>query len=211
MTSYAVLERASLADLMDGLGPDAPTLCAGWTVADLAAHLVLRERRPDAAPGILVGPLAGYAEKVQRRIRDGQDFAQLVAQVRAGPPAWSPTRIGAVNEAANLMEFVVHHEDVRRAQDGWQPRDLDQGEDDLLWRRGRGAAKLLCHRAPGGLVFARDGDGREQVRSGEPSVTVSGSPVELLLFSFGRGEHARLDFEGDPAAVDRLRQTRFGV
>ena len=44
-------ERAALVTTMRAVGPDAPTLCGDWTTRDLAAHLVLRERRPDAAPG----------------------------------------------------------------------------------------------------------------------------------------------------------------
>lgn len=36
-------------------GPDAPTLGAGWKTRDLAAHLVVRESRPDAAAGVIGG------------------------------------------------------------------------------------------------------------------------------------------------------------
>jgi uncharacterized protein (TIGR03083 family) len=46
--TLARAERAALCDLFDEVGPDAPTLCAGWTTRDLAAHLVIRERRADA-------------------------------------------------------------------------------------------------------------------------------------------------------------------
>jgi uncharacterized protein (TIGR03085 family) len=211
MTSYAAAERAALADLMGELGPDAPTLCAGWTTADLAAHLIIRERRPDAAPGILLGPLAGYAGKVQQRTRDAHPYTELVNLVRSGPPVWSPTRVGTLNEATNLMEYAVHHEDVRRAQDGWAPRELDTGEEDALWRRVRSTAKLLCRRAPDGLVFARDGGETERIKSGDTSVTVTGRPLELLLLAFGRGDHAQLGFDGAADAVTRLRAARFGV
>src|SRR5882762_622635 len=38
-----LVERRELCDLFLELGPDAPTLCEGWTTLDLAAHLVLRE------------------------------------------------------------------------------------------------------------------------------------------------------------------------
>ena len=38
-------ERIKLCDLFDELGPSAPTLIEGWTAHDLAAHIVLRERR----------------------------------------------------------------------------------------------------------------------------------------------------------------------
>ena len=47
--SFARDERIALCDLLDETGPEAPTLCEGWRTLDLAAHLVLREHRPDAA------------------------------------------------------------------------------------------------------------------------------------------------------------------
>lgn len=50
------VERQGLSDLLLELGPDASTLCAGWDTVDLAVHLVVvRERKPLAAPGILLG------------------------------------------------------------------------------------------------------------------------------------------------------------
>ncbi len=63
-------ERLALCDLFLEVGPDAPTLCGDWTARDLAAHLVMRERRPDGAIGIVLGAAAGHAEKVQRSIAD---------------------------------------------------------------------------------------------------------------------------------------------
>ena len=47
-------ERSALVDTLRAVGPDAPTLCDGWKTRDLAAHLVVRERRLDATPGIMV-------------------------------------------------------------------------------------------------------------------------------------------------------------
>jgi uncharacterized protein (TIGR03083 family) len=58
--THARDERTALCDLLTELGPDQPTLCAGWQTGDLAAHLVLREHRPDAGAGVLGGPLSGY-------------------------------------------------------------------------------------------------------------------------------------------------------
>ena len=49
-------ERWALCDLLTELGPDSPTLCAGWRSADLAAHLLTRERRPDTALGAVEKP-----------------------------------------------------------------------------------------------------------------------------------------------------------
>ncbi|MGJ4074519.1 maleylpyruvate isomerase N-terminal domain-containing protein [Corynebacterium macclintockiae] len=45
-------EREALANLLQQSGPDAPTLCEGWSTRDLAVHLVIREYRPDAAAGL---------------------------------------------------------------------------------------------------------------------------------------------------------------
>jgi uncharacterized protein (TIGR03083 family) len=41
-TSLLRKERQALCDTLTELGPDAPTLCEGWTTADLAAHLMVR-------------------------------------------------------------------------------------------------------------------------------------------------------------------------
>ena len=102
MSSHARSERRALADLLLEVGPDAPTLCEGWSTGDLAAHLVIRERRPDAAAGILVKPLAGYTERVQKQVRQGRSWPQLVETIRSGPPL--PLRLGPVDEVANTVE-----------------------------------------------------------------------------------------------------------
>src|ERR687898_1799245 len=153
MTTAAAAERARLSDLFDDVGPDAPTLCEGWATRDLAAHLVVRERRPDAAIGVIAKPFAGYTAKVQDGIAADVPWPALVERVRSGPPLWSPTRLEPVERMVNTVEFFVHHEDVRRAVDGWQPRVLD----DELVRDLRGAltrmARVLTRRAPVGVAF----------------------------------------------------------
>src|SRR4051794_40043338 len=112
--TLAARERRELCDLMDSLGPDAATPCGGGTTRHLAAHLVLREGRPDAVPGIVLPMLAGHTARVQQSIMRWP-WPQLVAEIRSGPPWWSPLRLPGVDDRANTMEFFVHHEDVRRA------------------------------------------------------------------------------------------------
>lgn len=209
MSHLAQRERRSLADLLLRVGPDAPTLCEGWTAADLAAHLVVRERRPDAAPGIVLPALAGYTERVQRKIRDGRSWEALVAAVRGGPPA--PLRFAFIDEPMNTAEFFVHHEDVRRAQPGWEPRDLDPELERALWSRLRLMSRMARRAAPVGLVLDSPGHGRLQVRAAEPEVTVTGPPGELLLFLFGRQAAARVELAGDPGAVEQVRAAKFGL
>ncbi|KDN16334.1 TIGR03085 family metal-binding protein [Amycolatopsis rifamycinica] len=202
-------ERQALSSLFAELGPDAPTLCEGWTTRDLAAHLVVREHRPDAAPGILVPALAGYTKKVQDRYA-ARPWASLVELVRKGPAKFWPTAIGPLDELTNAAEFLVHHEDVRRAQDGWEPRPADPTRDAAAWSSARQAAKLNLRKSPVGVTL-RTRDGREAaVKTGPDPVTVVGAPVDLLLFVFGR-DAVHLDFEGDAAAVGRLRSVNRGL
>ena len=153
--SYSREERLALCALLDKTGPDAPTLCEGWTTGDLAAHLVLREHRLDAAAGVVGGPLAGYTARVQQRIRARTPFGDLVRIIRSGPPRLSVMGLPGVDERANSVEFFVHHEDVRRAAPGWQPRELSGGESDMLWQRLR-MARFLLRKAPVGVELARD-------------------------------------------------------
>lgn len=89
VTDYARSERLALADLLARLGPDAPTLCEGWTTRDLAAHLVVRDRRPDASAGQLIKGLRPYGEKV-RLAKAAEPYEHILEQVRR-PPWWSPS------------------------------------------------------------------------------------------------------------------------
>src|SRR5688500_15114749 len=110
-------ERAQLCLRFDELGPDAPTLCEGWTTADLAAHLVIRERNPVAAPGILLGdkvaPLGRLTDSAMEREK-AKGYDRVVERVRTGPPL-GPFRVPGLRTQINLVEYAVHHEDVRRA------------------------------------------------------------------------------------------------
>ncbi|MGH3824154.1 MAG: TIGR03085 family metal-binding protein [Pseudonocardiaceae bacterium] len=193
--TLAACERHELCDLMDQLGPDVPTLCAGWTARDLAAHLVLRERRMDAASGALLPMLAGYTARVQRSITQ-LPWPELVDLIRSGPPWWSPWSLPIVGDKGNTMEFFVHHEDVRRAQQGWTPRTADARRARDLWAVLSLAARVLYRNSPTGVVL-RTPDGLQcTARRAERSVTVVGSPEELTLHAYGRGV-AVVELDGD--------------
>jgi uncharacterized protein (TIGR03085 family) len=209
---YSRKERLALCALLDQTGPDEPTLCAGWTTGDLAAHLVLRERRIDAAAGVLGGPLAGHTARVQRRIRQRNSYSALVSAIRSGPPRFSVMALPGMDERTNTVEYFVHHEDVRRAVDGWEPRDLSRGESDALWRRLR-VAKMLLRKSPVGVELARDDESpdgatdrifRFTAKNATPVVTVIGSPAELTMWALGRTSAANVRFDGTTAAVSKL-------
>jgi uncharacterized protein (TIGR03085 family) len=212
--SYSRDERLALCALLDKTGPDAPTLCAGWDTGDLAAHLVLRERRPDAAAGVLGGPLAGYTARVQDRIKQRTPFPDLVRAIRSGPPRLSIMALPGLDEQLNTVEYFVHHEDVRRAGSDWEPRELSSGESRLLWQRLR-VARFMLRKAPVGVELARDdlaANGqryRITVRNATPAVTVIGSPAELTMWVMGRTGAARVRFDGTEAAVSKLTGTNW--
>jgi uncharacterized protein (TIGR03085 family) len=195
-SSLADRERVELADLLEKLGPDAPTCCAGWTTAHLAAHVATRDRRPDAMPGYgleqLNPALGTWAHRVEDRLRESSDYADVVGQVRAGAPRWSPMGWPGLGPLFNTTEFVIHHEDVRRARPGWTPRRLSRADQDQLWR----AVLVLGRRAARGrtLVLRRsDVPGVEKrLGSGERVKTVTGDPLELLLWTSGRKDVARV-------------------
>ncbi|MFE7620766.1 TIGR03085 family metal-binding protein [Streptomyces sp. NPDC057496] len=210
MSTHAKRERLLLADLLEAAGPEAPTLCHGWTARDLAAHVVVRERRPDAAGGILVGVLKNRLERVQAEFT-AKPYEELIQLIRTGPPRFSPYAVKQVDEAANTVEFYIHAEDVRRAQPDWSRRELDPVFADLLWSRTERTARLLGRRSPVGLVLRRP-DGRTVVaHKGVPVVTVTGEPGELLLFAFGRQDAAVVELAGDKEAVDRLATAGLGM
>ena len=211
MASFAADERARLCDQLLKGGPDAPTLCAGWTARDLAAHLVLRESRPDASVGIAVAPFAGYTERVRRTIA-ARPWDQLVRDVRDGPAAWHPLRLPGVGDLVNAVEFFVHHEDLRRAQPTWAPRPLDAATQAMLWRMLRMGGAWLYRRSPVGVVLARPDGARTTARRarGGRSVTATGEPAELVLHAFGRGDHARVEIDGDPLDIAALERARLG-
>jgi uncharacterized protein (TIGR03085 family) len=211
--SPARREREALCDLFVELGPDAPTLCGEWTTRDLAAHLVVRERRPDAAVGILVSKAAGYLDKVQADVAR-TDWPQLVQTVRSGPPRWSPTSLSPIDKLANTVEFFVHHEDVRRGSEPWEPRELDPELAESLRSLLPKMARRLVSSSPVGIVLEpAEGDPIVAKAPGPNGweVTVRGDVGELVLFVFGRQAHSRVDVTGDAAAVQAARDASFGI
>ncbi|MFI6462032.1 TIGR03085 family metal-binding protein [Streptomyces sp. NPDC050538] len=207
MSTFAKRERLLLADLLETAGPDAPTLCEGWRTRDLAAHVVVRERRADAAGGIMIKQLAPRLERVMTEFA-AKPYEELIQLIRTGPPRFSPFQLKQLDEASNTVEFYVHTEDVRRAQDDWTPRELDPVFQDALWSRLERMARLMGRSAPTGLVLRRP-DGQTAVaHKGAPVVTVTGEPSELLLFAHGRQRVAKVELDGDENAIAKLQEAK---
>jgi uncharacterized protein (TIGR03085 family) len=210
MTAAEILraERASMCDTFDAVGSAAPTLCEGWLTADLAAHLVVREHRPDALPGVVVGgPFAQHTERLMEQAKD-KGYEAMVATLRAGPPFLFRVGPGAF---ANVMENWIHHEDVRRAN-GQGPRPPDAEVDAFLWRS-LGLSSRLAALKVKKIGFELDaGEGRTRVvRAAEPRVVLRGAPGELVLYLSGRKSAAQVDLVGPDDAVQLVRDAKFGL
>lgn len=210
--------REALADTLEHADPHGRTLCAGWDVAHLAAHIVLRDSRPDVALGTILGgvlPLAqGYVDRKLDAAADRTPYPDLVADVRRGPSV-SLTRVRVVDDAVNATEFAVHRADVRRAQPGWED---DPGEgttpavDSALWANLKTVGKMAARKIPGPLVAATPDGRRTQLRAGDGEpVVMTGTPLEIVLFLFGRDEVARVELTGPADRVATVRRAGRGL
>ncbi|CAN5714221.1 MAG: TIGR03085 family metal-binding protein [Ilumatobacteraceae bacterium] len=210
MTSVTAAERAALCDTLLEVGPEASTLCGDWTARDLAAHLVVRERRPDAGPGIVTSFLSGYSEHV-RQAEAQRPFAEIVKRIRRGPPRWNPMRVDAVDRLVNSIEYFVHHEDLRRAARPFSVRSLDPGFEDALADSIRRAGRFLARGLPVGLVLEPAGREPIVVRAAEDRVTVAGPVGECVLFAYGRQAVAQVTVRGPAAAITTVREASLGI
>lgn len=203
-------ERLALCDLFSERGEHAPTLCEGWDAGDLATHLFVREHRPDAAIGLVAPPFAKHLERVMERTRSAMSFEVLVARVRAGPPAWWRP----IDRLANLNEYFVHHEDLRRGGGDNTPRPADAVKDveNALWRVLRQVARMSGRSLrPVGLDLVREDGETVHALKGEPVATLRGRPGELALYLSGRKAAAQVELDGPPQAAEALRGASFGI
>lgn len=212
--------RELIATTATRLGPEAATLCTPWTVHELLAHLVIRERRPDALPGIgfPVSLAQRHTASVQQTYAD-KGLPELVQMLRVGPPRWWPTRIPLLDRMVNSVELAVHHEDMVRAQPDWEPTPLSPALENQLWQSLGTVGALLYRSAPVGVVALWD-DGDEipsarralrAPRATGRTVVLRGQPLELILHAVGRDQVARLQIEGRAEDVAALARHRRGL
>lgn len=207
--AWSEAERHALAATFREVGPDAPTLCAGWRSRDLLAHIELRER----APWVLALDARGKprpgeeprqsALALEAATPDG--YAALVANFQEGA---GPRPLRWLGDRANLVEYVVHHEDLRRAGEGTVvPRRLPPAMTAAVLGQLRTMARLMTRRSPTGVVLVDTTSGRRAVVHRAPeAVAISGAPVELALAVTGRLAQAQVELTGRPSSVAALQE-----
>jgi uncharacterized protein (TIGR03085 family) len=206
VSDWAQAERRALVAALRELGPDAPTACDGWLTKDMAAHLYVRERRPDAMPGVILpGPFASHTDRVMASVLRVHSYDQVVDRVAAGPPR----ALRPLDEVVNLFEFFVHTEDVRRVNRK-SPRELPADQEQLMWRRLRPMLRPMFRRARGIQVeFVTDHGDRGVIGNG-PTVRLLAPIGELVLYAYNRKDIADVTITGEAIAVDRLAQAQLG-
>ena len=205
--SFQQKEREKLAQLLLEKGPDAPTLCEGWTTADLAAHLYIRERKPHLAGGYFLPALANTTKDAQATVKQ-RPYADVVEEWAAGPPVF----MQPLDKAMNTSEHFIHHEDVRRGGGEVAPREFSRVVENDLMK----AAKLMGMMAlkssdipvvltPPNHPPVTLGGARGVVEHGDRVVRVSGEPGELLLWVTGR-DAVEVSIDGDDRDIQKVKR-----
>ncbi|WP_233492501.1 maleylpyruvate isomerase family mycothiol-dependent enzyme [Blastococcus sp. TF02A-30] len=188
-------ERLELADLLDGLTDEEwerPSLCAGWRVRDVVAHLALAHTGPARA----AVDLARARGSLPRMIHDTAvrhaelPPAALVAQIRA--MAGSRRTAPGVSHLEPLLDVLVHGQDIALPLGRSRPMPVDAAATAAtrVWTMPWPMATTFSarRRLRGLRLTATDADWA--AGDGEP---VEG-PIEALL----------LLLTGRTAALDRL-------
>lgn len=203
--SFAQRERSRLAELFLEVGPDAPTLNEGWNTFDLAAHLLIRESKPLALPGMFVDALSGMTEKETSKVK-ARPYAEVVNEWAAGPPVW----IKPFDAAMNTAEHFIHHEDVRRGGREVRPRDFSRTVNAQLLALAKRFGAMTLRKAQAPVILTPPdlppvtlGDKAGVAQRGDDVLRVSGAPGELLLWVSGRNA-AEIELTGASEALDGL-------
>lgn len=200
---FAQRQRAALADLLEELGPFAPTKCEGWQTQDLAAHLYIRERRPDALPGIGSERFADRTQRIQMAELHRNGFLPIVQAIRT--PGWI---MRPLDNLVNSSEFFIHHEDVLRANG--RSQTLTAKEQQHLWPVAKVLARKAQHAYQGQLTLTRTDTGaRQKIGKGNRPIHLSGLPSELLLYLSGR--EADVEVTGEEDAMARWKDAIGGL
>jgi len=112
------IERRRLADELEALSDEqwaTPSACAGWTVEDVAAHLIVPFEVSLPRFGLAMMKNRGDFDRAMieltARVRARNSRADLVAKLRANAESqWTPPGGGAESP---LGEVVVHGQDIR--------------------------------------------------------------------------------------------------
>ena len=181
-------ERGALADDLANLTPaqwDTPSLCAGWTVRDIVAHL---------SATAALNPATFFLAMAKARFSFDKFANGQIAKHRGADPLATLAEFRRLQNSTSappgpktswLGEIVVHGEDARRPlgiphtyppEAVRQVIDFYQGSNMLIGSKSRIA----------GLALRATDEDWQHVQ-GDPSARVEGPLLSLLLAMTGRG------------------------
>jgi uncharacterized protein (TIGR03083 family) len=179
-------ERLALCARLDAIDPSSwstPSLCPGWTVQDVVAHLTLstRESTMDFVRGMLRhrGSFDRMTAERARQRAGAHTAAELVSQLRE--TAGSPSVAFGSSLRDCLIDVIVHTTDIAHPLGMDWPTPPDRvviALDHALSSRWYGARKRFAD----ATLTATDIDWS---RGAGPS-TISGPAIDLLLIATGR-------------------------
>jgi uncharacterized protein (TIGR03083 family) len=202
-------QRLRVADLLDSLSGDDwdhPSLCEGWTVRDVAAHLTLQQLRLRDVLWTVVrhpGTVGGLNRTIREsaRVRAEWPTERLIAEIRA--TVGSRRHNVGVTPAETLIDILVHGLDIAIPLG----RDIETPQtaaalaaSRVLRFRGRGKARVFATVPLAGYRF-RATDTDWSVGSGPE---VEGPIGALLLLVTGRAVALR---QLSGPGIDDLRRT----
>ena len=199
----------------------AATLCEGWDVKTIVAHLVVRDTQPlQYGTAIATKGRIGAQPKALLHAARNRPIRSLLSTLADGPPWFY--RLPGPAAIINLVENWVHHEDMRRGE-LQITRTTSAATHAALWNTLQVTARLMLRHItvsgivafvqPNGTALAFSlGDGVP--RKADPdhaAVRVVGEAGELVLFLLGRKSAANLHFEGDQRLIAALRDTKMKI
>ena len=204
--NFVTAERQRLIGTFERVGADADTLCEGWDAEDLLRHMVLRELFPHH--GLFSKLPLKAADKSREHIDDidTADYETLLETFKTGRHRLSPLQFGPVDRAMNTLEYVIHHEDLRRAQDPRLGRVLTPEEQGIIFSHLKAMAQMLFLKAPVQVILHSPEFGEFTAfatKRHKETVTLEGPPLELALYSFGRNR-ADIELKGEPEAIRKF-------
>lgn len=184
-------ERAALAEALAGLAADdwdRPSLCTGWTVKDVAAHVI---SNPQMGWGFMPGLLArnlgrGYNAMIFREVKrwsGSRTPAVILAEFETY--AASTRHVPVTTTVEPLVDVLVHTQDVLRALG--MRHDMPPDAAAVAADRVRLSGAIVGWRRPRVRLVATDFD---WARGRGP--TVEGPMQELLMLSTGRAPDTSL-------------------
>jgi uncharacterized protein (TIGR03083 family) len=196
-------QRIAVADLLESLDDGEwrhPSLCEGWSVQDVAAHLTLQQLGLLDGLGMFArspGGMNRVIREAARRQAAMTSRRELVARIRAS--AESRRHNVGVTYRETLIDALVHSQDIARplARRLPIPPDAAGIAADRVWSRGW---PFYPRRRLAGLrLVATDDDWA--VGEGPE---IRGTMGDLLLVLTGRDAAALSDLDGD--GVPELRR-----